>query len=148
MHHSLSGSLPESAAQLLHPVLACWFCTFPHSFTHRKMPCPIPDLTSRHLYVTSLFTVPPWVACRHRSVLWLQMWTSQFIRILLWWESDGCHYHGSHEAPHSTIMKYPSHSLEIGVGWVWGCIFMHIFINIFISKGFLKVHFSFPWSEW
>lgn len=34
MHHSLSSSLPESAAQLLHPVLPCWFFTFPHSFTN------------------------------------------------------------------------------------------------------------------
>lgn len=36
MHHSLSSSLPESAAQLLHPVLVCWFFTFTHSFTHCK----------------------------------------------------------------------------------------------------------------
>lgn len=46
MQHSVSSSLPESAAQLLHPVLVCWLFTFPHSFTHRKCHLP-PSLTRR-----------------------------------------------------------------------------------------------------
>lgn len=61
MYQSLSSSLPESAVQLLHPVLACWFFTFPRSRVP-QMPHPSICLQShRYLYVTGL-NMAPWGA--------------------------------------------------------------------------------------
>lgn len=75
-------------------------------------------------------TMPPWVTYGRRSVPWLRMWKSQFIRMLLWCESDGCHSLRCHKTLHLMAMKYPSNSLEIGVGWAGLHFYAYIYLFI------------------
>lgn len=66
---------------------------------------------------------PPWVAYSRRSVLWLQMWTSQFIRMLLWREG-GSQVNVTLMGPMKSHTCTPWNILATVCGLSLGCIFM------------------------
>lgn len=87
----------------------------------QQMPSPcIRHWTSRCVCVTGLrlltFTPLSHLQYGHGGAVCLRMWESQFISMLLRWDSDGCQSPGCHKAPHLTAIKSPSNDVEIGVG--------------------------------
>lgn len=93
MHDGLFSSLPESAAQLYTLFWSGGFFTPPPGIYTPQMPSTfIPHQTISHLCTRSQSSHcgPLSRICTRKCTL-APMWKSEFIRMLLWWESDRCH---------------------------------------------------------